>query len=77
MPKSETKDFGSGGFAPYGIAGIIKGAAVCFYGFIGKFALIILVEFIKKYTPNNVIGFGHRRYVSEYRTELRIKIIRF
>ncbi|XP_013164387.1 PREDICTED: cationic amino acid transporter 2 isoform X1 [Papilio xuthus] len=35
VPKTETKDFGSGGFAPYGLAGIIKGAAVCFYGFIG------------------------------------------
>lgn len=35
VPKSENKDFGTGGFAPYGLAGIIKGAAVCFYGFIG------------------------------------------
>ncbi|CAK1554546.1 unnamed protein product [Leptosia nina] len=35
VPKSDTKDFGSGGFAPYGLAGIIRGAAVCFYGFIG------------------------------------------
>lgn len=35
VPKSESKDFGNGGFAPYGLAGIIKGAAVCFYGFIG------------------------------------------
>lgn len=26
---------GDGGFAPYGIPGIIKGAASCFYGFIG------------------------------------------
>lgn len=26
---------GLGGFAPYGIKGIIKGAAKCFYGFIG------------------------------------------
>lgn len=34
VPKSP-KDFGVGGFAPYGLAGIIKGAAVCFYGFIG------------------------------------------
>ncbi|XP_049872987.1 cationic amino acid transporter 2 isoform X2 [Pectinophora gossypiella] len=35
VPHSEKKNFGTGGFAPYGVAGIIKGAAVCFYGFIG------------------------------------------
>lgn len=28
-------DAGAGGFAPFGVAGIIRGAAVCFYGFIG------------------------------------------
>lgn len=27
--------YGKGGFLPYGISGIIKGAAICFYGFIG------------------------------------------
>uniref|UniRef100_A0A1A9WFH8 Cationic amino acid transporter C-terminal domain-containing protein n=1 Tax=Glossina brevipalpis TaxID=37001 RepID=A0A1A9WFH8_9MUSC len=27
--------YGEGGFAPYGFAGIIRGAAICFYGFIG------------------------------------------
>ncbi|KAM3962653.1 cationic amino acid transporter 2 [Aphomia sociella] len=35
VPQTAGKNFGSGGFAPYGLAGIIKGAAVCFYGFIG------------------------------------------
>lgn len=36
VPASEVPDgYGSGGFAPYGIAGIVKGAAICFYGFIG------------------------------------------
>lgn len=36
LPKSSIPEgYGDGGFAPYGIAGIIRGAAICFYGFIG------------------------------------------
>lgn len=36
VPETEVpEDYGTGGFAPYGIAGIVKGAAICFYGFIG------------------------------------------
>lgn len=36
IPAADVPDgYGVGGFAPYGITGIIKGAAICFYGFIG------------------------------------------
>lgn len=35
VPQKDGEDYGTGGFIPYGISGIIKGAAICFYGFIG------------------------------------------
>lgn len=36
IPAEEAQpEHGNGGFAPYGVGGILKGAAICFYGFIG------------------------------------------
>ncbi|XP_038210022.1 high affinity cationic amino acid transporter 1-like [Zerene cesonia] len=36
IPASQVGEgFGTGGFAPYGVRGVLRGAAVCFYGFVG------------------------------------------
>lgn len=34
-PEKVPENYGEGGFFPYGMAGVLKGAAICFYGFIG------------------------------------------
>lgn len=34
-PEQVPPGYGVGGFFPYGVWGMLKGAAICFYGFVG------------------------------------------